>query len=348
MKQRAKKKPAQRLAKAKSEHDKLPLIEHLHELRRRLFYVAASVAVGSAIAYGLEQKLIAVLLRPSHGQKFIYTSPLGGMNFLFSVCLDLGLVVSTPIIIYQILAFMQPLMRDTTRKFLLLASGATGLVAIGGVIFGYFVGLPSALHFLLHQFTSVQIRPLITIQSYMQFVALYLFGSALMFQLPLILLFINRIKPLKPSKLFKYERHLIAGSFIIAFIMNPTPNIIGQLTVVVPMILTYQFGILLVWLVNRTHQPNWLEQLRRADAERQAERAARQLIPLAPAVLTPEYAVADDAETAQPPLEPDTTQAAAPAALPISLTTLPPRTHGARAGNPTRRSYVPLRGQLIQ
>ena len=99
------------------------------------------------------------------------------MNFLFSVCLDIGLVLATPVIIYQLLAFLHPIMKDTTRKFLLLASAAAGTVAFIGVVFGYFVGLPSALNFLLHQFTTVQVRPLITIQSYMQFVALYLFGS---------------------------------------------------------------------------------------------------------------------------------------------------------------------------
>jgi hypothetical protein len=155
-----------------------------------------------------------------------------------------------------------------------------GFVAVAGVIFGYFIGLPSALHFLFHQFTTVQVRPLITIQSYMQFVALYLFGSALMFQLPLILLLINRIKPLKPSMLFKYERHLIAASFIIAFIMNPTPNIVDQLFVVVPIILTYQLGIGLLALVNHYGAPSQLELLRRQDEERRAARAAQRLTPI--------------------------------------------------------------------
>jgi len=232
-------------------------------------------------AYAIQQKIIAVLLRPSHGQNFIYTSPLGGINFLFGVCMDVGLIIATPVIIYQVLAFMQPLMRDTTRKFLLYSSTAAGIVALGGVVFGYFVGLPSALHFLLHQFTTLQIRPLITIQSYIQFVSLYLLGSALMFQLPLILLIINRIKPLRPSGLFKYERHLIAAAFIIAFVMNPTPNILGQLVVVLPIILMYQAGIALIWLVNRNRDPDWLKQLLEEDIERQAKRARRQLLPFA-------------------------------------------------------------------
>jgi len=354
MKRRTKKPTTQRPAKASLQREKLPLIEHLHELRRRLFYVAACVAAGSAVAYGLERKLIEVLLRPSHGQHFIYTSPLGGMNFLFSVCLDLGLVVATPVIIYQLLAFVQPLMKETTRKFLVLASAAAGLVAIGGLLFGYFVGLPSALHFLLHQFTTMQIRPLITIQSYMQFVALYLFGSALMFQMPLILLFINRIKPLKPSQLFKYERHLIAISFVIAFIMNPTPNLVDQMLVVLPIIITYQIGIGMIWLVNRNKKKSWLEILREQDMQRQQERASKQLLPLAPAVLAP--AIPDF----EPEPLPTTAFAEEYATAPVAATssvaqnTVPvivhrgPRTHTTVVGKPTRRNYLPLRGQLVQ
>jgi len=238
---------------------------------------------------------------------------------------------------------LQPLMKDTTRRFLLVASGAAGLVAVCGVLFGYFVGLPSALHFLLHQFTTVQVRPLITIQSYMQFVALYLFGSALMFQLPLILLLINRIKPLKPGGLLKYERHLIAVSFVIAFIMNPTPNIMSQLIVVLPIIITYQLGIVMLWLVNRSGAPAELQQLREQDAQKQTERAERELRPLKlPAIepARPAIIVLDDEEVPimpVPTITAETTPArhTAPIERPRSYTT-------------SRRSYLPLRSQLVQ
>ncbi|MEJ0072754.1 MAG: twin-arginine translocase subunit TatC [Candidatus Saccharibacteria bacterium] len=310
----------------------------MHELRRRLFYVVVSVLLGAGVAYGLERKLISVLLRPSHGQNFIYTSPLGGINFLFSVCLDIGLVLATPIIIYQLLAFLSPIMKDTTRRFLLGSSAAAGIVAVCGVAFGYFIGLPSALHFLLHQFTTLQIRPLITIQSYISFVALYLFGSALMFQLPLILFIINRIKPLKPSGLFKYERHLIAGAFIVAFIMNPTPNIIDQMVVVVPIIIMYQLGIGLIWLVNRGQKPSFVQELMEQDAQRQAERAQRQLQPF------------DAAEPGFLEDEPEVTYTAdTPAPAPEPSVVAPPRQYPAGMQPQPRRSFVPLRGgQLVQ
>jgi len=244
----------------------------LYELRRRLFIVAVSIVGGSIAAYAVQQHVIDVLLRPSHGQHFIYTSPLGGINFLFSVCLDIGIAVSVPLIIYHLLRFVQPLMRATTIKFIFTISIISGLIALAGVMFGYFIGLPAALNFLLHQFTSAQIKPLVTIQSYMSFVSLYLLGSALMFQLPLILIIINRIKPLKPSKLLHYERHIIIFAFIVAFIMNPTPNVLDQMMVVVPVILMYQVGIGLIWFINRGGGYTKFQHLIDQDIVRRAQR----------------------------------------------------------------------------
>ncbi len=342
MTKRAKKHQTPKPAKASlAPQDKIPLIEHVKELRRRLFYVAACVGVGSAVAYGFEHQIVDFLLRPSHGQQFIYTSPIGGMNFLFGVCLDIGLVVATPIIIYQCLAFLQPLMQAATRKFLLFASMTAGVVALSGVMFGYYVGLPSALHFLLHQFTTIQVKPLITIQSYMSFVALYLFGSALMFQLPLILFIINRIKPLKPTHLFKYERHLVVAALIIAFIMNPTPNLVDQMMVVGPIIVMYQVGIALIWFVNKQSKPSAFQQLLEADRARQAERTSRplELFTIADVPPVPEEAPTSF-ELDLTPVSYTPAQATAPA-TPIGR---------AIARNPITlpRRYAPLRGQLVQ
>ena len=280
------KKPTTKLAKtSQSKHHKVPLGEHLRELRRRLFYVAVSIGVWSAVAYSVERRLIDVLLRPSHGQHFVYTSPMGGVNFLFSVCIFFGIVLSIPVIIYNLLKFLQPLMKGTTTKFIFGASFTSAIVAICGVLFGYYAGLPAALHFLLRQqFHGGQVEALITIQSYFSFVTAYMVGAAIMFQLPLVLVIINRIKPLKPSQMFKAERAVIVFAFIAAFIMNPTPNVIDQMMVVIPIIVMYQMGIGIVWSINRRNVHIKYSTLFASDAQAQAERQqqaanARPLLP---------------------------------------------------------------------
>jgi hypothetical protein len=87
---------------------------------------------------------------------------------------------------------------------------------------------------------------------------------------------INRIKPLKPKTLFKYERWMILGAFVLAVIMNPTPNLIDQIMLAGPMILMYQVGIGIIWLINRSGKPSRkIQRLLEADAVVRAERESR-------------------------------------------------------------------------
>jgi sec-independent protein translocase protein TatC len=273
--------PKKRLAQrqeVKAADNRRPFIEHVHELRRRLMYIAASVIVWSCAAYGVEHFIVEALLKPAHDQQFIYTSPGGGINFLFRVCLYVGIALSIPVIVYQILRYIEPLIKKGSTKFILISSAVSGVLAIIGMLYGYFWGLPAALDFLLHQFVTKQIQPLVTIQSYMSFVTVYMLGSAMLLQVPLLLICINRIKPIKPQSLFKYERHVIAAAFIIAGLMNPTPNVFALLFIAAPVIFMYQIGIAIIWYSNRHLAPRrraqGVVQLIEKDVAIQAERFA--------------------------------------------------------------------------
>ncbi len=253
---------------------KAPFVEHLKELKKRLFYIALSVIVWGGAAYVVQQSIVKILLKPSHGQNFVYTSPIGGIDFLFRVCIYTGLILSIPVLVYQILKFLSPLLNIKTHRFIALWTLVSGIFAVIGILFGYYVGLPAALHFLLHQFVTSQIKPLITIQSYISFVMVYMVGSALMLQIPLLVVLINRIKPQNPSKLFHYERWVILLAFIISGLMNPTPNVLDQLVVAGPIILMYQFSIGIVALINRPRWPKQIQSLFEEDQKLQANRFA--------------------------------------------------------------------------
>jgi len=257
----------------------------LYELRRRLVYITASVLIFSVLAYFVQQQIVAFLLKPSHGQQFIYTSPGGGINFLFSVCMYVGIAASIPVIVYHVLSFFTPLIRVRTRRLLVRYSLISGVLAVTGFCFGYFLGLPAALHFLSNQFTTHQISALFTLQEYMNFLMIYLLGSALLFQLPIILLFTNRIKPLSPRKLLGAERYVIVAAFIIAMIMTPTTDIFNQSLIAVPIILMYNFSVLLVWRTrHNTGRPEHLVELLERDQAVQASRrrGMRQPLPAEP------------------------------------------------------------------
>ncbi|HJQ09197.1 MAG TPA: twin-arginine translocase subunit TatC [Candidatus Saccharimonadales bacterium] len=259
-----------------SGNPKIPFIQHLYELRKRLLYIALSVVLWSIAAYAVQMHIVAALLKPAANQQFIYTSPGGGLEFLLRVCLYTGIFCSIPVIVYQLLKYLEPLIKKDAVRFIAWGSVVSGLLASTGMAFGYFIGMPAALGFLLNQFTNEQIQALLSIQSYLSFVTVYLLGSALLFQLPLILLLINRIKPLSPKKLLGFERWVVIAAFVLGGIINPSPRIIDQLLLTVPIILTYQVGIILVWLSNRkSRTPSMVHELLQKDAATQAERLTR-------------------------------------------------------------------------
>ncbi len=252
---------------------KVPFVEHISELRKRLFRIAASVAVFSTGAYFVQQHIVKALLDPAKGQHFAQTTPGGGIDFLFRVCIYTGVAFSVPIIFQQILGYVSPLIKKDATRFIARVSIASWILALAGIAFGYFVGLHAAMHFLLHQFNNPQVETLISLQSYLSFVLMYLLGAAMLFQVPLVMLVANHIKPLNPKKLFGYERWVVVGCFILGGLLSPSPNISDQLLLAGPMIATYQLGIGMVWFVNRrSRRPKKVGNLRAQDESLRQER----------------------------------------------------------------------------
>jgi len=253
-----------------------PFLSHVYELRKRLFYIAVCLVTFGGAAAFMQDKLIHLLLKPAGNQQFIYTSPGGGFDFTFTLCLYTGVALSIPAIIYNLLVYVQPLLKKQTVHFILSTTAWSTLLAFIGMLFGYFVSLPAGLHFLLHGFFSGdQIKAVIEIQKYLAFVVAYLVGSALLFQVPLVLILINRIMPLPPGKLLSYQRWVVVGSFVIGAVISPTPDIKNQAIMSFPIIVMYNLSVLIIWFVNRKHRrPKRVAELLRKDAELQAVRQA--------------------------------------------------------------------------
>ncbi len=226
-----------------------PFIEHVHELRQRLFYSIAAIMAGGCLGFAVSDRLIDILRQPLH-QTLFYTTPTGAFSFVIKMSLSFGVVLALPIILYQIIQFLSPLMHAVTKRYIAMVMFFSIALAAVGIIGAYYISLPSALKFLT-TFHSSDIKSLITANEYFNFVLAYLAGSALLFQLPLIMLVINKIKPLKPKKLMSLERYVIVGSFILGAILTPTPDPVNQALMSVPIIITYQIGVFLVWITNR-------------------------------------------------------------------------------------------------
>lgn len=224
-------------------------LDHIHELRKRLFWVVAVIVFAASVAYPYLDTIIKILTAPLGGQQLYYLTPVGGLSFSIQLCVYVGIMVAVPVIMYHLYRFLEPLM-GTWRKSALFYVGLSSTLAVAGVLFAYFLSLPGALAFLT-RLNLGHIQAMLTVDSYLKFVMTYLLGAALLFQIPLLLLIINTMTPLKPKKLMKAQRYVIVGAFIVAAIISPTPDLMNQLIFAIPIVAMYEIGVVMVWLQNK-------------------------------------------------------------------------------------------------
>lgn len=223
--------------------------EHLLEARRRIFYVFLAFIGGTILGFVYNSVVEGFLISPL-GQQLFYTSPMGGFNFLFQTSLFVGTLLAIPVVIINIIKFIEPTIGKNKSLFALKILIASLMLVGVGISFAYNVSLPPTLGFLTG-FNSENIGSLISTTEYLSFIKLYLTAFALIFQIPLVLLIINNITPINPQKMLKAQKYVIVASFIAAAIISPTPDALNQVLMAGPMILLYELSILLIWLQNK-------------------------------------------------------------------------------------------------
>jgi sec-independent protein translocase protein TatC len=224
-------------------------LDHVYELRRRLFWVVLIIIVASSAAYPFLDAILGILTKPLGTQQLYYLTPVGGLSFSIKLCMYVGTFVALPVAVYHLYRYFEPLMHRQLRKSSLLYMSTSAFFAAIGVVFAYFISLPSALKFLTG-LNLANIQAMLTVDSYLTFVMTYLLGAAVLFQIPLILLIINTITPLRPSKLMGAQRYAIVAAFIVAAIISPTPDILNQAMLAGPIIAMFELGICFVWAQN--------------------------------------------------------------------------------------------------
>ncbi|HEX6461645.1 MAG TPA: twin-arginine translocase subunit TatC [Candidatus Saccharimonadales bacterium] len=219
--------------------------DHIKELRRRVLWVALVFLVTSGVAYNFHDQLVQLVMQPLNGQKLIYLTPGGGFSFIFQITLYAGIIASAPMMSYQLYAFVRPALPLYARRSATKVVSFAVILMLAGVGYGYFLAVPAALHF-LSTFAGSEVLPSLTADSYLNFFLSYVAGLGLLFQLPLLLIFWHWIKPMKPGGLLKSERFIILFAFIAAALITPTPDVVNQAMIAVPLIAIYQIGVVAV------------------------------------------------------------------------------------------------------
>ncbi len=223
---------------------------HIKELRKRLFFSALSLLAGAGIAYVFRTEIITYLKSPL-SEALYYTTPAGGFNFVMKICFVSGLFLAIPVIAFNAVRFLQPALdKNISQKQVATVTGLSMVMAVMGAAFAFLVIVPVSLHFFLG-FVTDGIKPLLSANDYLSFVLNSLIAFIIIFQLPIVILFINHIKMIPTKKMLKYERHIIVGSLVIALILPFTYDPLTQFLIALPIVALYNLSILLVWFVNR-------------------------------------------------------------------------------------------------
>jgi len=226
---------------------KLPFTTHLEELRDRMVRCFIAVGVGFVVSYGFKEKLFQILVNPlikvmEEGDTLVYTGLPEAFFTYLKVSLLSGIMVASPILLYQFWMFVAPGLYHKERRMLIPIVILSTFFFVGGSLFGYFVVFPFGFKFFLG-FATETIRPLPSMKEYLGFSAKLLLAFGLVFELPLVLTFLARLGVVSVDFLKKNRKYALLLFFVGAAILTP-PDVITQVMMALPLILLYEISIL--------------------------------------------------------------------------------------------------------
>lgn len=219
--------------------------DHIRELQVRFVVSVIALAIASVIVYFFYGPILTLLSSPL-GAPLYYSTPAGSFTFVMRICFTGALIVTIPILAYNIIMFIRPAFEKTlTMKRVLITTGSSTLLAIAGAAFAFYCILPGTLLF-FKGFQVTGLNALISADNYLGFVTNIIIMFVIVFQIPLLVTFIDIIKPLKPKKLLKMEKWVILGSLIVALLAPFTYDLLTSLLIALPIIVLYNLSIVIV------------------------------------------------------------------------------------------------------
>ncbi|MFQ5577544.1 MAG: twin-arginine translocase subunit TatC, partial [Anaerolineae bacterium] len=225
----------------------------MREFRRRLITVSVFILIATLLSFIFAQQLVDLLARPIGGiQELESIDVTENISVFMKVSLMGGLVISMPVIVYQLIAFIVPGLTPSEKRGLFISLPAATILFLSGVAFAYFIMLPRAVPFLLN-FLNIPTAP--RPKSYFSFVTRLVFWIGVSFELPLIMGVLARLGAVSPQFLAKNSRYAVVIIAILAALITPTPDPLNMGLVLAPLIVLYGVGILLAKVMYRPREP---------------------------------------------------------------------------------------------
>jgi len=239
-------------------HKEMPFLDHLEELRWRSIKIISSVFVFTVVSFFISDFFLEFLLYPSKR----ITSDLGlqvlKVQTIFIIKLEIaliiGIVASIPVILYQLWAFVAPGLLERERKWVWPTIFIVIISFLVGVAFAYFFIIPYALDFFL-SLAPESVRNNIAVDFYFGFILRIILVFGIVFELPVVSLFLTKIGLLTPAFLRKYRKYAIIIIFVMAALLTP-PDPTTQVMLGIPLIILYEFTIWISYVFAKKRAEN--------------------------------------------------------------------------------------------
>ena len=236
--------------------DRFTLFEHLDELRKRLMWAIAALAIGIVVAAVFNSLVFDLLLYPLkqvHGlapsaYRLTTFSPAEPFMTSLKIWVVVGIMLAAPFLIWQMWAYVGPAFTSTEKRYFYPVVIATTALFLGGVVFGYLVVLPKGLQFLLG-FGSGNFNIQNRASDYFTFVALFVLAFGAVFEMPVVLVLLAKVGVLDDKFLRKYRRHAILINAVVAAVITPSQDAFSMLAMFIPLVILYEISIPLARLV---------------------------------------------------------------------------------------------------
>jgi sec-independent protein translocase protein TatC len=244
--------PRLRLPRRLEHGEEASLVEHLDELRSRIFIVIGAVAVGTVVGFVIHTHLIhwLTLDLPPKYRKLNYFSPVEGFTTTLWISAYFGLFITMPIVLWQIWAYFTPAFEHSRMKMIKWLAALAAALALAGLAFGYFIVLPHALTFLTG-YNAGQLRFVPRARDYLGFCVHVLAAMMVVFELPVFLVALTRLGILTTDRLKKNRRmgYFLCG--VVGMAVAPSVDPVTTTLQAVPLFLLFEGSIILCALLDR-------------------------------------------------------------------------------------------------
>ncbi|MBF0423099.1 MAG: twin-arginine translocase subunit TatC [Magnetococcales bacterium] len=234
--------------------DKAPLLDHLIELRRRLTYSVVAIMVGFFACYAFAEEVFAFLVAPlksvagSHS-KMIFTGLHEAFFTYMKVSFYAGLFLTAPFVLWQLWIFIAPGLYKNEKKVFLPFLVMTPVLFFTGATLAYTLVFPLVFKYFL-SFSTPSMESLPSVREYLDLVLSLLFAFGIVFEMPVGLLLLIKVRLLSTKALVAKRKYFIVLAFIIAGLLVP-PDPFSQVMAAIPLIILYEASIMIGRLLEK-------------------------------------------------------------------------------------------------